>query len=76
MLKSSLVSGVLLLSVTAGFVVADERQQLTKNPFLQPDILSYRPPVQVTQPQGRVEPEVWEPPTLELKAVVDQGHEA
>ncbi len=70
MLRLNAVGIALLLTATPFAVQADELRQLTKNPFLQPDILSYRPPVQPIQADSIEVQEVWEPPAFELKAVI------
>ena len=62
----------MMLLASFGSAAQEQSFPLNKNPFQQPDILSYRPPIEpIAVPEPEVtEPVVREPPEIELKAVI------
>ena len=69
-----MLNGFTVMLLLASFATAAQERlfPLNKNPFQQPDILSYKPPIEpIATPEQTVEePIVREPPEIELKAVI------
>ena len=61
-----------LLAIGFNAIAQEPSFPLNKNPFQQPDILSYKPPIEpISVPEPEVtEPVVRTPPEVELKAVI------